>query len=120
MAKDVSNVAWEALRQECFDEHGRLCVYCGKATATVIDHVLPESRGGLSVKENLLPACNGCNVSKGNRTYQEWFRDNLNDLRELRRRRDECIAILGKSLLPNRTAEVSVVADAREANDGTN
>lgn len=47
------------------------CAYCG-AVATEVDHVLPVSRGGTNVEENLAPACAPCNQSKGSRTPEEW------------------------------------------------
>ena len=102
MPKDVKHDVWSMLRDECFAEHGRTCVYCGKAPATVIDHVLPESRGGKSTPDNLLPSCNSCNITNGNRTHWEWFRDNLSDLRELSQRRSQCLEILGKSIVATR------------------
>ncbi len=50
------------------------CQYCGaqpgKAHLT-IDHVLPRSRGGETVWENVVTACGPCNRRKGNRTPQE-------------------------------------------------
>lgn len=36
------------------------------------DHVVPLSRGGLSVMENLATACGPCNRSKNYRTPGEW------------------------------------------------
>ena len=32
-----------------------------------VDHILPRSRGGQDLLENLLPACRRCNYSRGNR-----------------------------------------------------
>lgn len=46
------------------------CQYCGK-TAITIDHVMPKSRGGQDVWENLVAACMPCNTKKGNRTPDE-------------------------------------------------
>lgn len=47
------------------------CQYCGKRSDLTIDHVLPKSRGGKDVWENLTTACEKCNVKKGNRTPKE-------------------------------------------------
>jgi 5-methylcytosine-specific restriction endonuclease McrA len=51
-----------------------VCQYCGvqpgKASLT-IDHVLPRSRGGDTVWENIVTACGTCNRRKGNRTPEE-------------------------------------------------
>lgn len=46
------------------------CAYCG-GTATTIDHILPESRGGLWSWANNAAACERCNGRKGNRTPEE-------------------------------------------------
>lgn len=50
-------------------DHGR-CQYCGGA-AESIDHVLPRSRGGLHVWDNVVAACRRCNTAKGNRLLSE-------------------------------------------------
>jgi len=50
-----------------------VCAYCavhGRSEMTV-DHVVPRSRGGRSVWENLVACCQTCNARKGNRTPQE-------------------------------------------------
>jgi len=47
------------------------CAYCG-AEATGLDHIVPVSKGGENVAENLVPACTWCNSSKGVRTAREF------------------------------------------------
>ena len=48
------------------------CQYCGyTGTRLTIDHVLPRSRAGRDVWENLVCACMRCNNSKGDRTPRE-------------------------------------------------
>jgi len=49
----------------------KTCQYCGSSKNLTIDHVLPKSRGGKDTWENLVTACNTCNVEKGNRTPEE-------------------------------------------------
>ncbi len=46
------------------------CQYCGGA-AENLDHVIPRSRGGLHVWENVVAACRRCNAKKMDRTPQE-------------------------------------------------
>jgi 5-methylcytosine-specific restriction endonuclease McrA len=46
------------------------CQYCG-ARAETIDHVLPRSRGGLHVWENVVAACRPCNLRKGSRLLED-------------------------------------------------
>lgn len=50
---------------------GQPCSYCGDP-ATVIDHVVPLSRGGTNELANLAPACAPCNGSKGAKLLSEW------------------------------------------------
>lgn len=49
-----------------------LCIYCDVAKATVVDHIIPVSRGGTRRRRNLAPACEGCNDEKGDFTPAEW------------------------------------------------
>jgi 5-methylcytosine-specific restriction endonuclease McrA len=48
------------------------CVYCG-GTAAHVDHVRPLSQGGAESEDNLVPACQGCNLSKGDRLLTVWL-----------------------------------------------
>jgi len=47
------------------------CQYCGVRSDLTLDHVMPKSRGGKDTWENLVTACNKCNVKKGDRTPGE-------------------------------------------------
>lgn len=47
------------------------CVYCGEKAET-LDHIIPLSRGGYHIKENLVPCCLSCNRDKANKTLAEW------------------------------------------------
>ncbi|MFN0109014.1 MAG: HNH endonuclease [Blastocatellia bacterium] len=50
------------------------CQYCGKrgtAFDLTLDHILPKSRGGRTVAENLVASCQTCNSRKGDRTPEE-------------------------------------------------
>ncbi|MEX1062954.1 MAG: HNH endonuclease [Balneolaceae bacterium] len=47
------------------------CQYCGGGSDLTLDHVVPRSRGGRDSWENLVTACNKCNVKKGNSTPEE-------------------------------------------------
>jgi 5-methylcytosine-specific restriction endonuclease McrA len=45
------------------------CQYCGReSSGMTVDHVIPRSKGGLSVWENIVAACAPCNRKKGNLT----------------------------------------------------
>lgn len=47
------------------------CQYCGAEGEMTFDHVVPRSRGGRTEWTNVVAACAGCNLHKGNRTPGE-------------------------------------------------
>lgn len=48
------------------------CQYCGSnRPGLTVDHVIPRSRGGESVWENIVASCAPCNRKKGNRLPRE-------------------------------------------------
>ena len=52
---------------------GGFCAYCRCNRATTLDPIKPKSRGGSSLRSNLIPACQCCNHSKGSANWLEWF-----------------------------------------------
>lgn len=59
-------------RRALFARDGWRCVYCGTTGGRLtLDHVVPRSRGGTSVWENVVTACAPCNLRKGNRLLEE-------------------------------------------------
>jgi 5-methylcytosine-specific restriction endonuclease McrA len=57
-------------RRAVFARDGWACQYCG-ASAENVDHVVPRSRGGLHVWENVVAACRRCNAKKMDRLPQD-------------------------------------------------
>lgn len=57
-------------RRAIFARDGGRCVYCG-GVATSVDHVIPRSRGGQHVWENVVAACRRCNHTKSDRHIHE-------------------------------------------------
>ena len=53
---------------------GGLCGYCRCNRATTLDHIKPKSKGGDSLRSNLLPCCLKCNHSKGTEPWLVWFK----------------------------------------------
>lgn len=53
---------------------GGLCGYCRSNRATTLDHIKPKSKGGDSLRSNLLPCCLKCNHSKGTEPWLVWFK----------------------------------------------
>jgi 5-methylcytosine-specific restriction endonuclease McrA len=58
-------------RKALFARDGHRCVYCGSSGRLTLDHVVPRSRGGDSVWENVVTSCAPCNLRKGNRLPEE-------------------------------------------------
>lgn len=61
-------------RRNIFARDQNRCQYCGVRFSTnelSIDHVVPRSREGATVWENVVCACLRCNVRKGGRTPKE-------------------------------------------------
>ena len=52
---------------------GGLCAYCREHRATTLDHLKPKSKGGSSLRSNLIPACRECNHAKGSEHWLVWF-----------------------------------------------
>lgn len=50
------------------------CQYCGvryRTTDLTFDHVIPKSRGGYTAWDNIVTACQCCNIMKGNKIPRE-------------------------------------------------
>lgn len=61
-------------RRNIYTRDEYTCQYCGKKPGReklTIDHIIPKSRGGESVWENVILACSTCNTRKGNRLPEE-------------------------------------------------
>ena len=60
------------LRMAVFRRDGFRCVVCDDDADLMADHIVPESKGGLTVFENLQTLCRTCNSRKGARGEGEW------------------------------------------------
>ena len=53
------------------------CAYCGRKQSRSVkltkDHVVPVSKGGKTVRENIVPSCARCNSSKSDSDMEEWY-----------------------------------------------
>jgi 5-methylcytosine-specific restriction endonuclease McrA len=59
-------------RRAVLARDGWTCQYCGSSRpGLTVDHVVPRSRGGESVWENIVASCAPCNRKKGNRLPRE-------------------------------------------------
>ena len=64
--------AWLSTRDFVLKRDGYVCKYCGQENSFHCDHVVPRSRGGTSIPENLVASCKSCNSSKKDRPLSEW------------------------------------------------
>ena len=79
----------------------QMCQYCGTQPGKnylTVDHVIPRSKGGLSVWDNVVTACAACNQRKGNRTPHE---ANMQLRSKPARPRYIAIVLLGHGNTPN-------------------
>lgn len=58
-------------RKAVFARDGYTCAYCKAKENLTVDHILPQSRKGEDIWENLITCCLSCNLKKGNRTPSE-------------------------------------------------
>jgi len=59
-------------RREVFARDRHTCQYCGRMGSNLtIDHIIPRSLGGRTSWDNVVVACQTCNVRKGNRRLDE-------------------------------------------------
>jgi 5-methylcytosine-specific restriction endonuclease McrA len=59
-------------RRALFARDNWRCAYCGTTGGRLtLDHVIPRSRGGGSVWENVVTSCAPCNLKKGDRLPHE-------------------------------------------------
>lgn len=72
-------------REEALEFFGG-CAYCGDMPAPRNDHLIPVFQCGDFVRHNVVPACQPCDDSKGQKEYHEWMR-NSNSPRSLKHRK---------------------------------
>ena len=58
-------------RKNIFLRDNYTCQYCGKTGNLTIDHIVPKSKGGEDVWENVASCCVRCNNKKGDRMPEE-------------------------------------------------
>lgn len=62
------------VRNAVFSRDGYACTYCGTEEGPFhLDHVVPVSKGGENTEDNLVVACAACNLSKRDKTPEEWI-----------------------------------------------
>lgn len=76
----------DRLRYEIMERDGFRCVKCGRTADDGIklhvDHIVPVSKGGRSIKSNLQTLCERCNLGKSN-SYNGETQYSINSMNEL-------------------------------------
>ena len=54
-------------------EYDFSCAYCGATVSITCDHIVPLSKGGRNIIDNIVPACLSCNSSKNASDVIEWY-----------------------------------------------
>lgn len=68
---DYSEEKWRRVLE--FFNHK--CAYCGSGNDLQREHIVPVSKGGGYIEENIIPACRSCNMSKLDRSMEEWYKN---------------------------------------------
>lgn len=77
--QQIGETATELEILTLFNDYGWRCLGCDDRPAKLtIDHVVPVSRGGSSLIDNIQPLCLSCNIKKGTNTID--FRPLWTDL----------------------------------------
>ena len=49
------------------------CAYCESEDNITLDHIIPQCKGGLDIKTNVVSCCHSCNQNKGHTPWEEWY-----------------------------------------------
>jgi hypothetical protein len=60
-------------RQSIKDQWEHKCAYCESEENITLDHIIPQCKGGLDVKINVVACCHSCNQSKGYDHWKLWY-----------------------------------------------
>jgi 5-methylcytosine-specific restriction endonuclease McrA len=61
---------WRKMIREKWDYK---CAYCESEEELTLDHVVPQSKGGIDSTKNVVCCCKSCNHSKGQTPWEEWY-----------------------------------------------
>jgi hypothetical protein len=60
-------------RKQIREKWDHKCAYCESEENLTLDHVVPQSKGGLDITRNVVCCCKFCNHSKGQTPWEEWY-----------------------------------------------
>ncbi len=76
-AKRTSTTKSQRLTKAQWEEilltHHYSCAYCGVSGKMTQDHIIPISRGGSHIRDNVVPACLRCNQLKSDKPVTEFL-----------------------------------------------
>jgi hypothetical protein len=70
----TGTIHWSTSIREYIKEHEvqNQCIYCGIDNTLTLEHILPRSRGGEDITDNVVWVCQSCNSGKGQKRLYEW------------------------------------------------
>jgi len=69
-SKSDAKRLWRKQIKESWDHK---CAYCGSEDNLTLDHIVPQCKGGMDVKTNVVACCHSCNQSKGHDHWKLWY-----------------------------------------------
>jgi len=71
----AGDIVWSSSVREYLREreNNNICIYCGNQDKLTVEHILPRSRGGEDITDNIVMVCKHCNSSKGDKGLYEWL-----------------------------------------------
>jgi len=75
--KEITNTLTSDEWFDILEKYNYRCVHCGVEfdceNLPTRDHIIPISKGGNNIKENIVPACRSCNSKKLSFSFVEGF-----------------------------------------------
>jgi 5-methylcytosine-specific restriction endonuclease McrA len=68
-----SSEAKRIWRKQILEKWDHKCAYCESNKNLTIDHIIPQSKGGMDCSKNVVSCCNSCNQSKGHTYWEDWY-----------------------------------------------
>jgi 5-methylcytosine-specific restriction endonuclease McrA len=68
-----SSEAKRLWRKEIKEKWENQCAYCESEENITLDHIIPQCKGGLDIKTNVVACCHSCNQSKGHEHWKLWY-----------------------------------------------
>jgi 5-methylcytosine-specific restriction endonuclease McrA len=64
--------------EDALEYFKRSCAYCGLRTHELHqEHVIPSAKDGHYTRQNIIPACSKCNLSKGAKDLLDWYPNHI-------------------------------------------